>query len=176
MANRLDDRREVRSHRESRSTRVPGLLTQQFAALLGEPITSSRKAALMLVTRPDRIILLTQSLLDFDHPALTFRMHPSSGAIVAEHPPVGPDLLTLDLYDEDVVKIEAELPQFGDHHHGEFVRSQCLFLHLNHLGQCRTLRVSATAIDNGYASASPGMKMGASGYSAMSGRENKLRR
>jgi hypothetical protein len=68
------------------------------------------------------------------------------------------------------------LPQFGDHHHGEFVRSQCRFLHLNHLGQCRTLRVSATAIDNGYASASPGMKMGASGYSAMSGRENKLRR
>jgi hypothetical protein len=73
----------------------------------------------MLVSGPDRIVLLTQSLLDFDHPALTFRMHPSSGAIVAEHPPVGPDLFTLDLYDEDVVEIEAEMPQFGDHHHGE---------------------------------------------------------
>jgi len=101
------------------------LLTELFAALLAEPITSSRKAAMMLVARPDSIVLLTQSLLDFDHPALTFRMHPPSGAIVAEHPPVGSDLLALDLYDEDVVKIEAELPQFGDHHHGELVRSQC---------------------------------------------------
>ena len=176
MANRLDDRREVRSHREGRSTRVPGLLTQQFAALLGESITSSRKAALMLVTRPDRIILLTQSLLDFDHPALTFRMHPSSGAIVAEHPPVGPDLLALDLHDEDVVKIEAELPQFGDHHHGEFAGCQCRFLHLNHLGQCRTSRVRATAHRQWLCQRVARMRMGVSGYSAMSDRENKLRR
>jgi hypothetical protein len=37
---------------------------------------------MMLVAGPDGIVLLTQSLLDFDHPALTFRMHPSSGAIL----------------------------------------------------------------------------------------------
>src|SRR3954466_14299735 len=121
------------------------LLTELFAAVFAGPIMSSTKAAMMLVARPDSVVLLTQSLLDFDHPALTFRMHPSSGAIVAEHPPVGPDLLTLDLYDEDVVKIEAELPQFGDHHHGEFVRSQCRFLHLNHLGKCGTHYASAAA-------------------------------
>jgi hypothetical protein len=101
------------------------LRAQLFAALFAEPITSSTKAARMLVAGPDRIVLLTQSLLHFDHSALTFRMHPPPGTIVAEHPPVGPDLLALDLYDEDVVKIEAELPQFGDHHHGEFAGSQC---------------------------------------------------
>jgi hypothetical protein len=104
---------------------APRLRAQLFAALFAEPITSSTKAARMLVAGPDRIVLLPQSLLHFNHPALTFRMHPSSRAIVAEHPPVGPDLLALDLYDEDVVKIEAELPQFGDHHHGEFAGSQC---------------------------------------------------
>jgi hypothetical protein len=152
-------------------------LTELFAALLAGPITSSRKAATMLVARPDSIVLLTQSLLHFDHTALTFRMHPSSSAIVAEYPPVGSDLLTLDLHDEDVVKIEAELPQFGDHHHGEFAGSQCRFFHLNHLGKCGTHCASAPRpIDNCYASASPGMKMGASGYSAMSRRENELRR
>ena len=81
----------------------------------------------MLVVGPDSIVLLTQSLLDLDHPALTFRMHSPPGTIVAEHSPVGSDLLALDLYDEDVVKIEAELPQFGDHHHGEFVGSSVDF-------------------------------------------------
>jgi hypothetical protein len=157
---------------------APRSLTELFATLLAGPITSTRKAATMLVAGPDSIVLLTQSLLDFDHPALTFRMHPSSGAVVAEHSPVGPDLLTLDLYDEDVVKIEAELPQFGDHHHGEFVRSQCRFLHLNHLGKCGTSCASGAPrpIDNCYASASSGMRMGALGYSAMSRRENELRR
>jgi len=30
--------------------------------------------------------------------------------IVSKHPPIGPDLLALDLYDQDVVKIKAELP------------------------------------------------------------------
>jgi hypothetical protein len=132
---------------------------------------------MVLVAGPDSIVLLTQSLLDFDHPALTFRMHPSSGAIVAEHPPVGPDLLALDLHDEDVIKLEAELPQFGDHHHGEFVGSQRRFLHLNLLGKFGTNCASAPRlIDNCYAIASSGMKMGALSYRAMSGRENELRR
>ena len=63
----------------------------------------------MVVVGPDRIVLLTQSLLDLDHPSLTFRMHPPPGTIVAEHPPVGSDLLALDLHDEDVVKIEAAI-------------------------------------------------------------------
>src|SRR4051812_11978077 len=107
--------------------RAPWLRTQLFAALFARPIASSTKAT-MLVIGPDSIVLLTQSLLDLDHPTLTFRMHPPPGTIVTEHPPVGPDLLALDLDDEDVVKLEAELPQFGDHHHGEFAGSQCRFL------------------------------------------------
>jgi hypothetical protein len=41
---------------------------------------------------------------------------PSSETIVSKHPPIGPDLCALDLYDQDVVKIKAELPEFGDHH------------------------------------------------------------
>ena len=54
---------------------------------------------MMLVARPDSIVFLTQSLLDFDYPALTFRMHPPPGTIVPEHPPVGSDLLALDLHE-----------------------------------------------------------------------------
>src|SRR5262245_49125173 len=104
-----------------------------LAALLAGPIASATKAAQDLVVGPDGIVLPTQPLLDFDHPALTFRMHPSPGTIVAEHSPVGPDLLAFDLYDEDVVKIEAELPHFGDHHHDELARSHCRFFHLDYL-------------------------------------------
>ena len=33
------------------------------------------KAAADLLGRPDGVILLTESFLDFDHPALAFRMH-----------------------------------------------------------------------------------------------------
>jgi hypothetical protein len=33
------------------------------------------KAAADLLGRPDGLILLTESFLDFDHPALAFRMH-----------------------------------------------------------------------------------------------------
>jgi hypothetical protein len=36
------------------------------------------KAAADLLGRPDGVILLTESFLDFDHLALAFRMHPSS--------------------------------------------------------------------------------------------------
>jgi len=43
-------------------------------------------------------------------------MHPSSGTIVSKHPPIGPDLFAWDLYDQDIVKIKAELPEFGDQH------------------------------------------------------------
>jgi hypothetical protein len=39
------------------------------------------KAAAELLGRPDVVILLTESFLDFDHPALAFRMHPSSGPL-----------------------------------------------------------------------------------------------
>jgi hypothetical protein len=37
------------------------------------------KAAADLRGRPDGVIFLTESFLDFDHTALAFRMHPSSG-------------------------------------------------------------------------------------------------
>jgi hypothetical protein len=33
------------------------------------------KAAAELLGRPDGVILLTESFLDFDHPALAFRTH-----------------------------------------------------------------------------------------------------
>ena len=50
-------------------------------------------------------------------------MHPSSGMIVSKHPPIGPDLLALDLYDQDVVKIKAELPVRRQHQRASVSRS-----------------------------------------------------
>ena len=38
------------------------------------------KAAADLLGRPDGVILLTESFLDFDHPALALWMHQSSGS------------------------------------------------------------------------------------------------
>src|SRR4051812_7178715 len=105
-------------------------------------------------------------------------MHPLSGAIVPKHPPVGPDLLALDLHDQDVVKIKAELPQFGDHHDGKLVRTQRRFFHLitsvsaAQIAHVRRGHVTASLRD----SVSSGQRMDALRYSAMSARETGLRR
>ena len=87
------------------------------------------------------------------------------------------DVLALDLYDEDVVKIEAELRNSVTIITASSFGVSVHFFISTTSGKCATKCASAPRlIDNLYASAPSGMMMGASGYSAMSRWENELRR